>query len=98
MTRENRPREARTQEPNSNMSREDYHRIVRVAKDYIAAGDIFQVVLSQRFSVPFDLPPFSLYRALRRLNPSPFLSISTSATSPWSARAPRSWSGSATRP
>ncbi|KAF0223806.1 MAG: anthranilate synthase component [Rhodospirillaceae bacterium] len=43
------------------------------AKEYIAAGDIFQVVLSQRLAVPFKLPPFSLYRALRRLNPSPFL-------------------------
>ena len=43
------------------------------AKDYIAAGDIFQVVLSQRFEAPFTLPPFALYRALRRVNPSPFL-------------------------
>ena len=43
------------------------------AKDYIAAGDIFQVVLSQRFEAPFALPPFALYRALRRVNPSPYL-------------------------
>ncbi|MDB5690447.1 MAG: anthranilate synthase component [Sphingomonas bacterium] len=43
------------------------------AKDYIAAGDIFQVVLAQRFTAPFTLPPFDLYRALRRINPSPFL-------------------------
>jgi len=43
------------------------------AKDYIAAGDIFQVVLAQRFTCPFPLPPISLYRALRRVNPSPFL-------------------------
>ncbi len=43
------------------------------AKEYIAAGDIFQVVLSQRFEAPFALPPFALYRALRRVNPSPFL-------------------------
>ena len=43
------------------------------AKEYIAAGDVFQIVLSQRFSAPFTLPPFSLYRALRRTNPSPFL-------------------------
>ena len=42
-------------------------------KDYIAAGDAFQIVISQRFSVPFALPPFSLYRALRRINPAPFL-------------------------
>ena len=43
------------------------------AKEYIAAGDIFQVVLSQRFEAPFTLPSFALYRALRRVNPSPFL-------------------------
>jgi anthranilate synthase component 1 len=43
------------------------------AKDYIAAGDVFQVVLAQRFEAPFTLPPFSLYRALRRVNPSPYL-------------------------
>ena len=48
-------------------------RMVRKAKDYIAAGDVFQVVLSQRFEAPFALPPFSLYRALRRINPSPYL-------------------------
>ena len=60
-------------EPKSNISREDFHAMVRKAKDYIAAGDIYQVVLAQRFSVPFTLPPFLLYRALRRLNPSPFL-------------------------
>jgi len=60
-------------EATSNTSRADYEAMVRKAKDYIAAGDIFQVVLSQRFSAPFDLPPFALYRALRRVNPSPFL-------------------------
>ncbi len=60
-------------EPQSNTSPQDYMAKVRRAKDYIAAGDIFQVVLSQRFSAPFTLPPFSLYRALRRVNPSPFL-------------------------
>jgi anthranilate synthase component 1 len=47
--------------------------MVAKAKDYILAGDIFQVVLSQRLSMPFKLPPFALYRALRRTNPSPFL-------------------------
>jgi anthranilate synthase component 1 len=52
---------------------ERFAEMVATAKDYIAAGDIFQVVLSQRFSTPFDLPPFDLYRALRRINPSPFL-------------------------
>jgi anthranilate synthase component 1 len=60
-------------EPVSNTTREEYHAIVERAKEYIRAGDIFQVVPSHRLSVPFELPPFSLYRALRRLNPSPFL-------------------------
>lgn len=57
----------------SNTSREDYDLMIDRAKEYIMAGDIFQVVLSQRFSASFSLPPFSLYRALRQLNPSPFL-------------------------
>ncbi len=60
-------------EPQSNTSRAEYHDIVRRAKEYIAAGDIFQVVPSQRFRRPFKLPPLQLYRALRRLNPSPYL-------------------------
>jgi len=59
--------------PTANMSGEDYKAMVARAKEYILAGDIFQVVLSERFQVPFTLPPFALYRALRRLNPSPFL-------------------------
>jgi anthranilate synthase component I len=50
-----------------------YGNMVARAKDYIAAGDIFQVVLAQRFTRSFTLPPFELYRALRRINPSPFL-------------------------
>jgi len=50
-----------------------YAEMVSRAKDYIVAGDIFQVVLAQRFTAPFPLPPFELYRALRRINPSPFL-------------------------
>ena len=57
----------------SNTSREQYHDMVKSAQKYILAGDAFQVVLSQRFSMPFELPPFSLYRALRRTNPSPFM-------------------------
>jgi anthranilate synthase component 1 len=57
----------------SNTAPAEYDRMVRVAKDYIAAGDVFQVVLSQRFEAPFELPPFALYRALRRVNPSPYL-------------------------
>jgi len=60
-------------EIHSNMTKEEYFSVVARAKDYIAAGDIFQVVPSQRFRRAFTLPPFSLYRALRRLNPSPFL-------------------------
>ena len=51
----------------------DYLAMVAKAQDYITAGDIFQVVLAQRFTSPFALPPLSLYRALRRVNPSPFL-------------------------
>ena len=60
-------------EPSPVMDEADYAAMVARAKDYITAGDIFQVVLSQRFTAPFDLPPIALYRALRRVNPSPFL-------------------------
>jgi anthranilate synthase component 1 len=56
-----------------NLAPGHYAAMVGQAKDYIAAGDIFQVVLAQRFTAPFGLPPFDLYRALRRINPSPFL-------------------------
>jgi anthranilate synthase component 1 len=59
--------------PTSNTTPAEFHRMVHKAKDYIAAGDIFQVVLAQRFEAPFTLPPFALYRALRRVNPAPFL-------------------------
>lgn len=57
----------------ANISREEYHQAVTRAVEYIRAGDIFQVVPSQRFQIPFDLPSFELYRTLRRINPSPFL-------------------------
>ncbi|MBT6135352.1 MAG: anthranilate synthase component I [Kordiimonadaceae bacterium] len=57
----------------SNTSKNQFKSMVKRAQDYIAAGDVFQVVLSQRFSMSFNLPPFSLYRTLRRINPSPFL-------------------------
>lgn len=57
----------------STIADDDYRDMVLRAKDYIEAGDIFQVVLAQRFTCPFTLPPLSLYRALRRVNPSPFL-------------------------
>ena len=63
----------RVSEIDSNVSRAEYLSIVERAKEYIRAGDIFQVVPSQRFRRPFTLPPFALYRSLRRLNPSPFL-------------------------
>jgi anthranilate synthase component I len=59
--------------PASNTSAAEYRAMVARAKEYIAAGDIFQVVLAQRFEAPFTLPPFALYRALRRVNPAPFL-------------------------
>jgi anthranilate synthase component 1 len=55
------------------MAPQDYEAMVLRAQDYIAAGDIFQVVLAQRFTCPFPLPPLALYRSLRRINPSPFL-------------------------
>jgi anthranilate synthase component 1 len=59
--------------PRSNFTREAFEESVRRIQEYIAAGDVFQVVPSQRFSLEFSLPPFALYRALRRINPSPFL-------------------------
>ncbi len=60
-------------DPVSNTTPAEFMSMVARAKEYVAAGDAFQIVLSQRFSTPFSLPPFSLYRALRRTNPSPFL-------------------------
>ena len=62
-----------TGEPVSNFTKEAYMAAVETAKDYIRAGDIFQVVPSQRWTQPFALPPFALYRSLRRTNPSPFM-------------------------
>ena len=59
--------------PQANMSEADFKKMVETCKEYIRAGDAFQIVPSQRFSLPFKLPPLSLYRALRRINPSPFL-------------------------
>ncbi len=60
-------------EPVSNFAKPDYLAAVEIAKDYIRAGDIFQVVPSQRWTQDFREPPFALYRALRRTNPSPFM-------------------------
>ena len=59
--------------PQSNTAPAEFAGMVARAKEYIAAGDAFQIVLAQRFEAPFSLPPFSLYRALRRTNPSPYL-------------------------
>ncbi|GGF59584.1 anthranilate synthase component I [Azorhizobium oxalatiphilum] len=62
-----------TVEATSNTEPAAFCEMVEKAKEYIRAGDIFQVVLSQRFESDFTLPPFALYRALRRINPAPFL-------------------------
>ena len=59
--------------PTSNFSKEEFLAAAARCKEYIAAGDAFQIVISQRFAVPFALPPFALYRSLRRINPAPFL-------------------------
>ncbi|HEY3283330.1 MAG TPA: anthranilate synthase component I [Armatimonadota bacterium] len=57
----------------SNFRKEKFEDAVRAAKEYIAAGDIFQVVLSQRFTANYTAEPFSIYRALRSINPSPYM-------------------------
>ncbi len=62
-------------EPVCNTTREEFRSMIARAKEYILAGDIFQVVLSLRFTLPFAHTAVSLYRALRRLNPSPFLFV-----------------------
>ncbi len=60
-------------DPVSNFTKDGYKQAVEKAKDYIRAGDIFQVVPAQRWTQEFRQPPFSLYRSLRRTNPSPFM-------------------------
>jgi anthranilate synthase component 1 len=60
-------------EQGSNMEEQEFLAVVETAKNYIRAGDVFQVVPSQRFEAPFPLPPFALYRSLRHINPAPFL-------------------------
>jgi anthranilate synthase component 1 len=57
----------------SNVSRDEFEQMVRAAKEYIAAGDIYQVVLSQRFEAMIQADPFTVYRALRHVNPSPYM-------------------------
>ncbi|WP_370225061.1 anthranilate synthase component I [Pararhodobacter marinus] len=64
---------AQVGEPRSNFTKDGYKAAVEKAKDYIRAGEIFQVVPSQRWAQDFPLPPFALYRSLRRTNPSPFM-------------------------
>ncbi len=62
-------------EPAINMTRAEYVKMTEAMQEYIRAGDIFQVVPSQRFEVPFDAPAIDLYRALRLINPSPYMFI-----------------------
>ncbi|MGC8530673.1 MAG: anthranilate synthase component I [Acidiphilium sp.] len=59
--------------PRSNMTEQEFKSMVQRGRDYIAAGDIFQVVASQRFALDYTAPPFAFYRSLRRINPAPFL-------------------------
>jgi anthranilate synthase component 1 len=62
-------------EPSINMTRDQYVKMTEAMQEYIRAGDIFQVVPSQRFEVPFDASAIDLYRALRLINPSPYMFI-----------------------
>ncbi len=66
-------REVQSSKTRSNMTQGRYEDMVRDAKEHIAAGDIFQVVLSQRFTRETNVEPFDVYRAVRRLNPSPYM-------------------------
>ncbi len=63
-----------TEEYTSNFTRPEFCASVQKAKEYIKAGDIFQVVISQRLSTPYTGDPFALYRSLRQINPSPYMS------------------------
>jgi len=66
-------RDVQPSRTHSNMTQGNYEDMVRDAKEHIVAGDIFQVVLSQRFSRETNVEPFDVYRAVRRLNPSPYM-------------------------
>jgi len=66
-------KKARSQKVMSNMDQRSFVRSVQKAKEYIKSGDIIQVVLSQRFAVPVKSDPFEVYRALRSINPSPYM-------------------------
>lgn len=67
------PKRGGTDEPSSNFERADFERAVATVKEYIRAGDIIQAVISQRWQTPLDVEPLALYRALRELNPSPYM-------------------------
>ncbi len=67
------PNQGETVTPKSNFTREGFQNAVLAAKEYIKAGDIFQVQISQRFSTPISADPFVIYRALRSINPSPYM-------------------------
>ena len=73
ITNRNLGKSGKIEEPSSNLTKEEYKSAVKKAKGYIKQGDIFQVVPSQRWTQSFSYSPFSLYRSLRRTNPSPFM-------------------------
>ena len=73
ITNRNLGKSGKIEEPSSNLTKEEYKSAVEKAKAYIKQGDIFQVVPSQRWTQSFSYSPFSLYRSLRRTNPSPFM-------------------------
>ena len=68
-----RPRAVSEEDFVSSFERSAFEAAVERCREYIASGDVFQVVLSQRLAIPFDIEPFSLYRALRTVNPSPYM-------------------------
>jgi len=73
LPKEKAARKAGPLKPKSNTAEKAFHRMIEEAKEYIRAGDIFQVVLSQRWETPFRGSPFQVYRELRKVNPSPYL-------------------------
>jgi anthranilate synthase component 1 len=82
--------------PRSNTSEAEFLAMVERSKEYIRAGDVFQVVLSQRFEADFPLPAFALYRSLARVNPAPFLCYLDFEDFQIVCSSPRSWCGCAT--
>jgi anthranilate synthase component 1 len=71
--RETRPSDEPGRTPDSNMTKAEFERMVEDGKEYIKSGDVIQVVLSQRLSMPLQADPFNVYRALRSVNPSPYM-------------------------